>query len=185
MVGVERDSAGGHATTTPDVATAKTSTGATALEVAGLRERMDGVSMKLDEVDRRVGVLEAARDGHLGSSQDDVSGKSASLGGRSHARATGTSADGKSADTTEPSRNRPESPADARPANIEVGADAQPRVPVPAASSLVLMLTDVQFEKWLGGTNPAPTGLAPAEDEGRGNWRQRRNATSATRSDRR
>jgi len=186
MVGVESDSRGERAVPTqPGVAPA-TSAGATALEVAGLRERMDGVSLKLDDVDRRVVVLEAAGDSKGGLGEEAVSEQPGTFGGHREARAKDTSADQVSADGAARSETQPAaSPAAQGLASVGFGADLPPSMPAAAPSSVVLMLTDVQFEKWLEGINPPPAGGTPAEREWQGDRRLRRNAGRATRSERR
>jgi hypothetical protein len=95
MVGLEHDTREEQGTPAPAGASGITPRGATAVEVAGLRERMDGVSLKLDGVDRRVGALEAARRDDVAPIQDDPSEKSAPASEQSDARATGTSAEQK------------------------------------------------------------------------------------------
>jgi len=183
MVGVERDSRGELAVPTqPGVAPA-TSVGATALEVAGLRERMDGVSLKLDDVDRRVVVLEGAGDRKDGSGEEAVS-EQPGAGGHRDAGAKQASADPVSADGAAHAEAQPASTAAQVLARVGFDAALPSSVPAPTPGSVVLMLTDVQFEKWLEGINPPPAGGTPAERERQGDWRLRRNAGRATRSER-
>jgi hypothetical protein len=187
MVGLERHTREERVATAPTSGKTAAPAGATALEVAALRERMDGVSMKLGDVDRRVGVLEASRDheGALSSNVEPV--KPEPAGEPGDVPAMGTSKDGTRADAPTPSRIQPESFVAASPASVDGTADVHPRVPALASSSVVLMLTDAQFQRWLGSgaTSPTPdTEHKPTDEEGQVDWRLRRNAARVTRGGR-
>lgn len=178
MVGVEHDTREEQGTPAPAGASGITLRGATAIEVAGLRERMDGVNLKLDAVDRRVGALEAARRDDVAPMKGNPSEKSVPASEQSDARATGTFAEGKRAIPAEASGRRPDSSIETSPAGSGDRIDARLRVPVPAP--VILMLSDAQFERWLGSDVPVSIGPTLAEEEPHSDWRLR-TATRATR----
>jgi len=183
MNGPEHDTRREEATATR--AAAKTPpTGASVLEVAALRERMDGVTMKLGDVDRRVSVLEAARHGDVDSSQSEEQVIPAATGTQSDVLAIGISEIEKGTDVSDAAPSRPKSLGDTRPTVAE-GTDAsRPPVRVPPSSSVFLMLTDPQFQRWLEGGTVLPPGdgdQTSVGSEREGNRRLRRHVASASR----
>lgn len=187
MIGVKRDSRVERDIAAPAMPSVTTSTGATALEVAGLRERVDGMSMKLVEVDRRVGVLEAAGDDGSVPSQDDASGKPAAAIGPGDLHATEGSAGARDPVAPKPSRG-PLHVTGVSGATLDWRADAHVQGPVPAPGPVILMLSDAQFQQWLGRGTPSAGAQGEhevAEDDRHGDWRLGRKPSRTARSGRR
>lgn len=187
MIGLARDNPGTHATA-PAAATVTTSTGATALEVAALRERIDGVSMKLGDVERRVGVLEAAPVDRAAHNYGDPSGAPTPVTEQSDAQGVEPTEERNDADASGPSLKRSDHSAGTSPASIDGRAGARPREPRPESTPVVLMLTDGQFQQWLESRALSPMAQAehePAAEELNGDWRIGQNAARATRRGRR
>jgi hypothetical protein len=185
MVGLEHDTREEQGTPEPAGASDNTPRGATAIEVAGLRERVDGVSAKLDEVDSRVGALEATQRGDVAPGQHDRPEHPAPSGENSLRGVTRSSGDRRDSQASEPCPGRTDSSTDARPAGVGAATDMRLPVPTAASSSVVLMLSDAQFERWLGSGTSSPPDRAehePAKEDGQGDWRLRRSASRPTRS---
>jgi hypothetical protein len=182
MIGLERDPREEQLIAAPAAANPVAATPATAVEVAGLRERMDGVTMKLDEVGRRVGALEATQRGDVGASQNDRSDKSAPSGEHSLVGATKFSGDTVGADASERSPVTTDASIGARPAIIGAATDSRLHVPTPATTSVVVMLSDVQFARLLGGAAWPPTSPESDGDDRHPDWRLRRNSRRTSRS---
>jgi hypothetical protein len=156
------------------------STGATALEVAGLRERLDGVTMKLGDIERHVGVLEAVPEASVTTSDLDLSGKPTPAAEMSDAPAVVTSAQMSDRGASDPSPGGVDPHSETRRADVDVTVETPPLALPHEPSPVVLMLTDGQFQQWLdGGRSPNEHGSS--WEDRRGDWRSRRNTATATR----
>jgi hypothetical protein len=188
MIGSELHTAEGQAITVTRDAEAATPTGSKGLEVAVLRERMDGVTLKLAEIDERVSALEFAERDDVAPSTDVASEEATPVSEHSHGRATEVRAIRKGIVPPEPSQEQSAPSAAASPATPAAPTPVRSGMPAVGSPSIILMLTDGQFDRWLETDPSRPIDLARAnlEEENRdGDWRQRKYTARPTRSGRR
>ena len=176
MTGPTTETSEHDAPPTPRDMTRTAPTPASALEVAGLRERLDGVSTKLHEIDHRVEALEAAADGVVNAAQGSGSeqGTTDTAAAPKAEAATGSM----TTDTLAAQGSTRGFQAEAGTVTTPEPADILPARTNLTPSSVVLMLTDGQFERLLGDGRSTPDTVAQHDVGGRertSNWRLGRN----------
>jgi hypothetical protein len=177
MTGLTSETRELDAVTTPRDTTRAAAAAATAVEVAALREGLDGVATKLEEVDRRVDALETAATSGLDATDDGGSAPASTARAETIKPAPDATPTQKSVLSGEVSAVAPRANPDTSTTAEATGTPPTPAVPTPP--SIVLMLSDHQFERWFGRDQTTPDAIANHDIEGRErrvDWSLRRNA---------